>query len=200
MILLKSSVNETIEFETLDVDLDEFIEYSPEEINASVYIGGYILKKYYQSVSCEGCQLLFGSNDIVGFVEAGSTYLEQIDRGKMTYPTPLLVNIILACNKFFHKYIDAPVSDSDVNITTKNLLELFVKLVEELDLINYLEICPSHTSLFITNLDSCLEKFARIILNNFSKKVTDTYLESKQNSSKKFKDSSEPQAHKFYPS
>ena len=185
-----------IDFYRMKVDFDSFDSFETEEIEACVYIGGYILKKYTEHASCEECGVIFGSQICKDEIEELNTqYLENIDRGKMKYPTPLLINLILVCQRYFNVYLEPIIKESNQQINVPTVLNHFMNLLSELDLVGELNVCSIHPENLNKNLEFCCGKIARLILNNFSKKIVDSLMETKGNLNKRSRNT---QIDKFY--
>ena len=187
------------DFDSLDLDFCKFEMFDKEESAACVYIGGYIQKKYLEYTSCQGCLQLFSSeieND-QNFDEV-SDYLRKIDRGKMTYPPPCLVMILLLCQRFFSLYIEDSIKISDQKINVNTLVYLFNRFLDSYEFINNLNYCYIHPELLYKNLKFVLVKFSKILLNNFSKKIMVSFQSDKKHLAKKSKHGHEPQIDKFY--
>ena len=116
----------------------------------------------------------------------------------MTYPTPVLVNMLLACQKFFASYIERDIRETGRRINVPTLNCLFLSLVDELGIINSFNYCQKHHTHFEKNIIFCLTKFSKILLNNYTKKIMDLHNSSKPHLSKISKHDYEPQVDKFY--
>lgn len=174
-------------------------DFEVEEIQACVYIGGYILKKYYKFNNCKGCMNMFstdGNTDLD--IEIAEEYLNNINRGNLTYPSPVLVHILLITQKFFSEHIENFINKSEKSISIKTLVNLFENILEDLNLINSLNYCQHHPDILIENLKYCLRIFSRILINNFSKKNNNLYNQKKKTLATKSKHDYESQIAKFY--
>ena len=168
---------EILNFDELGVDLNCFRNFNQDEIDTSIYIGGYILKKTYFRHDCGAGECYNCFKSYIAIDEEKSTikenaYFKDIDRGKLTVPSNLLAEIICISIKFFTKYIQYKAHK------TRFFRDQTIKLLKELILDNLekeieIDLCEKHAEKFYTILDTILRKISNILIKNLVNKLSD---------------------------
>lgn len=186
-----------IVYDSLNVDLSDFIELDETDKDPAVYVGGFISKKLAKYNSCKACLFSFEcSVDDLNHPLTLSDYFDDINRGKLTIPSPELVTIILKCAYFFHVYISNIISSKNIKLSC--LSELFHRLLADLGEIEQLSSCADHPCGVEKLLNLALNSLARIFLKNQVLAMNNQAAEDKQKMAKKNKYDSALQFEKFY--
>ena len=170
--------------------------YSLEDIDVCIYIAGYILKKLKSENVCSKCLEFYVNREEQVFDSKHYGYIANIDRGKLTYPSNILIQIVCSTNYFFEKYIEIYIEKIAKNLKLENIIELFYEFIIENQIIDEIGECKKHQSCN-TVLLRILEIMAKILLNNFTKKINDQIISKKNNIDKPLRYNRESKMYKF---
>ena len=136
------------------------VNQGEEDIDSIIYIGGYIVKK----IDLDNCCLnLFKVN------QCESNYINDLNRGKLTYPSIELVELLSACLKYFNKNIKSNLEKMEKeNVNHREfIIKHFMELISNDEALSIFE-CE-----FCKALKKSLQILTNIILNNFQKMIND---------------------------
>lgn len=171
----------------LDLLLDDFSfeNISWDQLPILVYISGYAVMKELRRVKCNTCQNWLQTDNKVDVPEDLLTYIEELDRGKLTLPTeaPLLASSIV--HFLFTQIVEN--FENDFLNSGKQLGTLYQLSCMQL---NHIDIDMSNKCdcnlLFRTRLENICLITCKIMLNNFTKYKNDL-IENTKRSNKKLK-------------
>lgn len=139
-----------IDYEILGVDEDTINSYGPDDVEAAVYVSGYILKKMKPLVDCNEClKPLVNSEDVANWTDLNCQYFDNINRGKLTRSSVWLTEVVLICIQFFEEYVEDKIVKNEKCIDHSKLVDLLHRFICEFGTLGIL---------------------ANIIMSNYSKK------------------------------
>ena len=189
-----SEISDTVSYNSLNVDLSEFYAFDDNIREASVYVGGYIIKKLNKNSDCVEClaPLTHYDEQAKDFID--SVYFDTIDRGLLSVPSPRLVYIVMRCVKFFEIYLEDKFHNSTLNL--QDTIDLFYSLMEDFNDLEKFNNCSTHAT--NASLVEALTITAKILLKNYSIARNDEIKSNRPQMAKRSRHNSEIQYEKFY--
>lgn len=150
--------------------------FSDAQLKALVVVTGYTVFKLLQELKCEDCKALMSTDKKMEVYESNEyySYLNDLDRGGLTWPSEFSVNCITELFKIFQTIIqnkDTEARFLSVRSQRKTLHQLGLERVKELDLCS--DTCNNCETKSLTLISKCFSRAVNCFLNNYSKNLTD---------------------------
>ena len=144
-------------------------------MHALIFIGGYIGKKVKKCVACDSCINELVSKDRMPY-DAKNTnfaYLEALDRGGLTLPTQILVDVLVVVFRIFQCLISSKHEKRFTSITNQKqtITDLSIEKLTLNPATGF--ICTACGKNMLVNLRFCVTKMANVLLNNYSKQLNE---------------------------
>ena len=154
---------------------------SDSEMSALVFVGGYVGFKLKRKLSCIDCRLEFFTEKALEceLPSDDFNYMANIDRGGLTWPTDLLVNIVVQCIIVFKCLV------SQTHVARFNLAKNQRAILSGLSLqrcstvVDMSDKCSGCGVAMADIAKMCIKTVSNISLNNYSKSLTDGHTKSK---------------------
>ena len=151
------------------------VTVTSNEIQILIFLGGYIGKKFKKSVACDSCVNELVSKDRMPY-DAKNTnfaYLEALDRGGLTLPTQILVDVLVVVFRVFQCLISC--KHEKQFTTIRNQKQVIFHLSTEKLRLNPVTggACTTCGKKIMDNLRFCVTRMANVLLNNYSKQLND---------------------------
>ena len=155
---------------------------SDSEMSALVFVAGYVGFKLKRKLSCVDCRLELFTEKALEWEfprDESFNYMANVDRGGLTWPTDLLVNIVVQCIVIFKCLVsDKHVKEFNV---TKNQRAIMsgLSLQRCVTVLNMSNKCSGCGVTMTDIAKTCIRTVCNISLNNYTKTLTDGHTKSK---------------------
>ena len=152
------------------------------QLKALVFVTGYAVSKLLPELQCEDCKALIHTGRELG-VEGcmdSNSYLQELDRGGLTWPSELAVACITEAFKVFQSLVaNTEIEQKFLKVSNqhKTLYQLSVKRLQSINICT--EVCACCSTEAMTLVFKFLRRAVNIFLNNYSKSITDLSVSSK---------------------
>jgi hypothetical protein len=168
-------------FMSVLTDSDDF-EISKTEMSALVFIAGYVGYKLKAKIACIDCRVEMLTERALECdfpVDASFDYMSSIDRGRLMWPTELLVDIVVQTIVVFKCLISTNYHKlfSRAQKQRTILAQLAVKRCD--GIIDLSKVCPACNVEMKVWAQMCISTVSNICLNNYTKHLADGKTQSK---------------------
>jgi len=158
------------------------LSISDSEMSALVFIAGYVGFKLKKKLSCVDCRLEFFTEKALECEiphDDTFNYMTGIDRGGLTWPTDLLLSIVVQCMITF-KCLVSSTHANNFNLTqNQRAIASGLALQRCLDVLNISGKCSGCGAAPLDVMKLCIATVINISLNNYTKNLKDVHSKSK---------------------
>jgi len=155
---------------------------SDSEMSALVYIAGYVGFKLKKKLSCVDCRLEFFTEKALECEFSHDdtfNYMAGIDRGGLTWPTDLLLSIVVQCMITFKCFVSSTHAHNFNLTQNQRAIASGLALQRCLDVLDVSGKCSGCGAAPLDVMKMCIAAVTNISLNNYTKHLRDVHSKSK---------------------
>jgi hypothetical protein len=152
------------------------------EMSGIVFIAGYVGFKLKSKIACIDCQLELLTQRTLECdypVDESFDYLSKIDRGRLTWPTALMVDIVVQTITVFKLIIDDKYNKLFVTASNQRSIVAQLALRRCEQAVDMSFQCSTCKSVMTDLAPLCIRIVCNISLNNYTKRLADFKTQSK---------------------